>query len=71
MTTDNTTERPSVHVKLRPKGHKRYEFLTSRGGLNHLRIHAAMFTPARAEQVVSEIKAEHGDEYEARIEAFA
>lgn len=40
---ENKETRPSVHVKLRPKGRKRFEFLTSRGGLNHLRIHAAMF----------------------------
>lgn len=62
--------RPSVHIKLRPKGKKRFEFLSGSGGLNHLRIHAAMFTPERAAQVVSEIKAEHGDKYETKVEAF-
>lgn len=70
MSSMTPTERPSVHIKLKPKGRKRFEFLTSKGGLNHLRIHAAMFTRERAEKLVTEIRAENGDEYEVKIEAF-
>lgn len=64
---ENTTTAPTVHIKVRPKGKKRFQFLTSGGGLNSLRIHAAIFTPERAAQVVSEIQAEHGDLYELAI----
>lgn len=62
-----STETKSTHIKVRPKGKKRFQFLTSGGGLNSLRIHAAVFTPERAAQVAAEIRAEHGDLYELQV----
>lgn len=68
MTTETTAITERVYIKVKPKGRKRFDFLTSKGGLNHLRVHASLFTPERAEQVMSEIRAEHGDEFELRTE---
>jgi hypothetical protein len=41
------------YVKVRMPGKNQYLFLTSKGGLNHLRIHAARFDDkAKAQAVV-------------------
>lgn len=69
MEADEDKTLVKVHIKVRPKDSKRFKFLTSNGGLNNLRIHASLFTPERAETVMSEIRAEHGDAYELKTEA--
>jgi hypothetical protein len=50
----------AFHIKLRKVGGKSWKFLTSNGGLNSLRVHAAIFSDeARAQQVVAEISADN------------
>jgi hypothetical protein len=54
-------------VKCREVGTKRYAFLTSTGGLNPLRIHAARFeTKEKAENFIAENAADN-PEYEFRV----
>lgn len=50
---------PTHHVKVRQVGKQRWVFLTSRGGTNNLRIHAAQFTEDRAAQCVEDIHTEN------------
>lgn len=42
------------HVKCREKGKKTWKFMTPRGGLNSLRIHAAQFTEEKAKAFIEE-----------------
>lgn len=49
-----------AYVKCREKGRKRFAFLTSNGGLNSLRVHAARFeTLAKAQALIDENTAEN------------
>lgn len=43
-------------VKVKTPDSKRYEFLTGKGGLTHLRVHAALSTPERCEQFAARIR---------------
>lgn len=47
------------HVKVRKVGKKRWGFLTSKSGVNYLRIHAAQFTEAGAIALVEENRADN------------
>ena len=48
------------HIKIREKGKKAWYFLTSRGGMNRLRVHAATFKDeAAAQAVIDENKADN------------
>ncbi len=47
-------------IKLREKGRRRWEFLTSDGALNRLRIHAARFEDAgKAQKIIDENAADN------------
>lgn len=45
---------PTHHVKVREKGTRSWSFLTSSGGTNRLRIHAAQFTAEQAARLIAE-----------------
>jgi hypothetical protein len=47
----------SYHVKVREPGAKRFYFLTSNGGMNALRIHAAIFASAEKAQALIDANA--------------
>jgi len=56
------------HIKLREKGGRAYWFLSGRGGLNRLRIHAAIFTELeRAKEVLAKILADN-DNLEGKVQ---
>jgi hypothetical protein len=58
-------------VKAKKVGTKRWAFLTSEGGTNHLRIHAAqILTKERAEQIAGEIAQENAGTWEAKVEVL-
>lgn len=49
-----------VYIKCRKIGSKRFAFLTPRGGLNHLRIHASQFeSQDKAQSLIDENKADN------------
>jgi hypothetical protein len=61
-TTTETLAAPAfVHIiKVRKKGDKQWSFLTSKGGTNRLRIHAACFqSKEKAQSVIDENAAEN------------
>lgn len=47
------------HVKARKKGEKVWYFVTTRGGLNRLRIHAHTYYPDTVEQAVQAMTADN------------
>jgi hypothetical protein len=55
-----------AHIKVRKRGERRFNFLTSKGGINHLRIHAAIFDDQKAVQFV-EANAPDNPDFEWRI----
>lgn len=56
-----------VHVKVRERGDKRFKFLTSRGSLNSLRVHAASFESAEKAQAFIDANAPDNPEFEFRV----
>lgn len=62
-----TVAQPCTHlVKLRRVGDARWHFLTHRGGLNRLRVHAAQFDLVSAKRSVQDILLENEGEWEAK-----
>lgn len=60
------TRRFGTHaVKVRLKDTKQFQFLTSDGGLNRLRIHAALSTPERCAEYAANILKDNPDVVEA------
>lgn len=57
----------STYVKCRMKGQKAWRFLTSRGGLNRLRIHAATFKSKEAAQALIDENAADNPEWEWKV----
>jgi len=43
-------------IKVKAPDMKRWEFLTPRGSLTHLRLHAALATPERCAEFVAELR---------------
>ena len=48
-------------IKCRERGKLQFAFLTSKGALNRLRIHAARFTRENAEKLIAENQAENAE----------
>ena len=55
------------HVKCREVGKKKFLFLTSNGGLNNLRIHAATFASREKAQALVDENAADNPEWEFRV----
>lgn len=49
------------HIKVREKGKTRWAFLTARGTINYLRLHAAQFTEENANKVIQDNQADNPD----------
>lgn len=54
---------PLFLIKMRKRHTRVSYFLTTKGGLNRLRIHAAQMTRERVAQVMDELVKAHGEEY--------
>jgi len=52
-------------IKVKLKGGKAYYFLTPRGGLIRLRIHAALYTKEQGQQAAAVILADNAETVEA------
>jgi hypothetical protein len=46
-------------IKVKDADMRRWEFLTPSGALTHLRIHAALATPERCEEVATTLRADN------------
>lgn len=57
----------TAHIKLREKGKRQWAFLTSRGGTNYLRIHAARFETVESAQKVIDENAADNPEWEWKV----
>lgn len=53
-------------IKVRKRGSKRWDFLTPKGGVTHLRIHAAGFPTVAAAQAVVDASAADNPDWEWR-----
>lgn len=42
----------TAYIKARKKGDKQWSFLTSKGGINKLRVHAAIFDDEAAQRII-------------------
>jgi hypothetical protein len=62
-----TTTIPPVYVKLREKGSKQWGFLSSKGGVTHLRIHAARFANAEKAQTLIDTNAADNPDWEWKV----
>ena len=59
-------------VKVRKVNQKRWGFLTPRGGVNYLRIHASQFyDESKADACAHDIVESNPGEWQARVEVFA
>ena len=67
--TETTEQELTHYVKARKRGAKGWYFLTSKLGLNRLRIHAGMYTKEQAEQSAAEF-AKQDESYEFKAVAM-
>jgi hypothetical protein len=59
-------------VKTRETGKKHWKFVTSKGGVNRLRIHAAQFNDkSKADALAVDINDNNRGEWEARVDIFS
>jgi hypothetical protein len=59
-------------VKAKEVSKKKWGFITPRGGINFLRIHASNFSDkAKADALAADINESNPNEWEAKVEVFA